>query len=679
MINRKLIVCYTTVLCLCMSSLGSFAQDKAKHTLPKLTPADFTLPNTPIIDSNSNAVILANVGEVRFVGNKNDWFSYVYTQQTRIKILNKQAFDLATIAVDLYGPKDGDIEKLSNVQASAYTLQNGQLQETKLDLKDIFQTRINSYYTEAKFSIPGVREGAIIEYTYTKTSAYDFDLPAWEFQWEKYPCLSSEYHVDIPQTLSYVVLRQGVHPYSLDKGSTGSTSYRVTQKDDDRGLGTPGQELIVTATTIKHDWGMKNIPAFRTEPFLTTPKNYIDKLSFQLSSIYNGQESFAKANSWAKATEELLGDPQFGGALKEDDEAIGELADKIDAAGDPLAQAKTVYYYVSQHYTCTNHYDKYVRTNLRDVIRNNSGTVGEINLLLTGLLRKKGIQADPVLLSSRDYGYNLVKYPMLDKLNYVIVRTQIDGKVYYLDATRPQLGFGMLTGDCYNGHARIISNKDSGSVFFEADSLKESSLTMVIMGPTDKGMSGSWQSTAGKQQSYLIRRRVREHGMDQYFKDIQTSYGDDADISNGGIDSIGKLEEPVNVHYDFLIKSEPLGASVLYFYPIMGEGWRENPFTAAERKYPVEMNYVMDQTYVFSMDVPDGYVVDELPKSTKVALNGDQGSFEYLIQNQDGRIQLRCRLRLNKAWFPAEDYSTLREFFTYVVKKEDEQIVLKKK
>jgi len=42
-------------------------------------------------------------------------------------------------------------------------------------------------------------------------------------------------------------------------------------------------------------------------------------------------------------------------------------------------------------------------------------------------------------------------------------------------------------------------------------------------------------------------------------------------------------------------------------------------------------------------------------------------------------IQMRCRLRLNKAWFPAEDYASLRDFFTYVVKKENETIVLKKK
>ncbi len=49
-----------------------------------------------------------------------------------------------------------------------------------------------------------------------------------------------------------------------------------------------------------------------------------------------------------------------------------------------------------------------------------------------------------------------------------------------------------------------------------------------------------------------------------------------------------------------------------------------------------------------------------------------------MIGKTDDGLQLRCRLKLNKANFEPEDYQTLRDFFAYVVKKEDEQIVFKK-
>jgi len=63
----------------------------------------------------------------------------------------------------------------------------------------------------------------------------------------------------------------------------------------------------------------------------------------------------------------------------------------------PHLPGKAVFYYLQEHLTCTNHYDKYIRTNLRDGIKKNSGTVGDLNLLLVAMLRQKGFTADPVL------------------------------------------------------------------------------------------------------------------------------------------------------------------------------------------------------------------------------------------------------------------------------------------
>ena len=112
---------------------------------------------------------------------------------------------------------------------------------------------------------------------------------------------------------------------------------------------------------------------------------------------------------------------------------------------------------------------------------------------------------------------------------------------------------------------------------------------------------------------------------------------------------------------------------------MMSEAYKENPFKAAERVYPVEMPYGFDETYVLNMDIPAGYVIDEVPKSTKVTFNGDEGFFEYLIAKDDNGLQFRSRIQLKKANFKPEDYATLRDFFAFIVKKQSEQIVFKKK
>jgi hypothetical protein len=78
------------------------------------------------------------------------------------------------------------------------------------------------------------------------------------------------------------------------------------------------------------------------------------------------------------------------------------------------------------------------------------------------------------------------------------------------------------------------------------------------------------------------------------------------------------------------------------------------------------------------MEIPKGYKVDEIPKSTRVKLNENDGMFEYLVSASNGRIQLRSKLAMNKATFAPDDYETLREFFGHIVKKHAEQIVFKK-
>ncbi len=672
------VACASLTLFLCLIQSYSFSQEKSKVQFGKVSPADFALPPSPAIDTNTNAVILSDIGSVHFVGNKHSFFSYVYQRQTRIKLLNKRAFeDLASVVVG-YRKQDEASAKLDKVSASTYNLENGQVVETKLAKTDIFETRINKWYVEDKFTLPAVKENSIIEYTYTVTSPYDDEFPSWEFQSKDYPCLWSEFQINVPQALLYVLVKQGIHAYTVDKGSEGQANYSLTKPPENYYAAQP-ENFNVSATTVIHRWVMKDIPAFREEEYLSTADNYIDKIEFQLSKTSDGETYTDHKNSWKQATEELLNDEDFGGTLDEDDGLISAaIAQATGSSSDPLEQARDIYYFMTSHFTCDGYNNFYLRTDLRDVIKKNSGSVGDINLLLIAMLRKKGLRADPVVLSTREFGYNLVTYPILKRLNYVVVRLKVDGKVYYLDAAHSQLGFGQLPGNCYNGHARIISNTDSGSVYFYADSLNEKKFTLVILTNTDKGMEGSFQAILGHEESYLLRRRLGVEKETDYFKLIQASFGDDLHISNGGVDSLTKPEEPVKVHYDFRM-NETAGQSPIYLNPMWWDNSRENPFKAAERKYPVEMPYLKDEMYIFSMEIPDGYVVDEMPKSARVALNGNQGSFEYLIGQQGGMIQLRCHLKLNRATFSPDDYSTLRDFYAYVVKKEAETIVLKKK
>jgi hypothetical protein len=113
---------------------------------------------------------------------------------------------------------------------------------------------------------------------------------------------------------------------------------------------------------------------------------------------------------------------------------------------------------------------------------------------------------------------------------------------------------------------------------------------------------------------------------------------------------------------------------------MFGEGYRSNPFKSAERLYPVEMPYATDETFLLTLQVPEGYVVDELPKQIRARFDEEGKSFfEYLVQVSESTISLRSRVKIDRAYYEPGEYEGLREFFNLIVKKHSEQIVFKKK
>jgi len=251
----------------------------------------------------------------------------------------------------------------------------------------------------------------------------------------------------------------------------------------------------------------------------------------------------------------------------------------------------------------------------------------------------------------------------------------------FLDASDPNMGFGKIPLDCYNGLAEIIYEQHNDSLYLYPTDIKEPDVTSVLLVNDDKGNgeSGSLESTLGYYESYDLRNSYKEKdGEKKYLKDLQTHYGPDVTITNLHLDSLSQLEEPVKINYDVDF-TNGFDGDIIYFNPVIKGAYKENPFKASERKYPVELPYPIDETYDLTMDIPNGYKVDELPKSVQATFNGFDGIFIYQMIKDAYTVQLHMQLKINRAFFAPGDYNSLRDFFTMVVKKQSEQVVFKKK
>lgn len=651
---------------------AGWSQDKLKIKFGNVTPEDFKT-KVYAVDSNASAIIIADIGSTEIIGNQKGTFSLLFKNYRRAHILNKNGYNIANVEIRLYTNGEAE-EELQNLKAVTYNLENGKVVETKLEVKSqVFKDKVNKNTVIKKFTFPNIKEGSIIEYEYKQESDFVFNLEPWEFQGE-YPRLWSEYNFAMPSFYNYVTLTQGYHNYHIKTSSSRRGNYTWS---DSRNTGATERSTF-TANITDYRWVMKDVPELKEESYTSTLRNHIAKIEFQLATLGDPFAYRQVMATWPMAAKDMLEDEDFGEPLQKENDWLNDVMKLArGTATTPMDKAKNIFTWVRDNFTCTNNGTQ-LQQPLKNILKNKNGNVAEINLLLTAMLRKEGIDADPVILSTRAHGYTHAIYPLMDRFNYVITRFELEGKEFFLDASEPGMGFGKLGAKCYNGHARII-NKEARAIELDASTVKEVKNTTIFIINDEKNKSiGSVQYTPGYFESHRLRGLVKEKGNEQLFSDIRKTLGEEIKVSNTKIDSFNRNDESLYITYDIDLFEQR--EDIIYFNPMLGREIKDNPFKTEQRLYPVEMPYSIDETYNLQLDVPGGYVVDELPKQAVIKFNDQEDAlFEYRLSLSGDRISFRSRLLIKRAYFNPEEYEVLREFFALIVKKQNEQIVFKRK
>jgi hypothetical protein len=670
------------------------AQDKLPIKFGKVTAADFTI-KSPLIDTGTHAVVIADVGISEFMANASDQsFSLLFKHKKRIKIISKNGFDAATVSIPLYVSSAGKEEKLEDLKAYTYTLEGDKVIEVKLEKENIYTEKVNKHWILRKFTFPAVKEGCLLEYSYQVKSDFIFNLQPWEFQGQ-YPVLWSQYEANIPEFFKYVTLSQGYHAFAVNNSTQSVTSFTFTERRSAEDVVSGGSGRNTTnllsgpgISTFKlngkidyHTWIMKDVPALKEEAFTTTIKNSISKIEFQLSQVaFPNMMPKNYMDNWEKVAEEMRNEEKFGDPIRGFNNWLNdELAGVTGSVTTEKDKARKVYEYVRNNFTWNGESRLYLTTGLRDVFKNKSGSSADINLLLIAMLRNRGLNVNPVILSTRQHGFTHELYPLMDRYNYVIAALHVGNENIYLDATHPRMPFGKLPPHVYNGHAREITAETAAPLTFSADDIVEKTTTTVFIANIENGkVEGSYTQKKGLYQSLQLRNKLLKTALPDYQKELAAQWPDEVEIVKIEVDSLKKIDEPVAVNMDLNLKAFENKEDIVYLGPMLGEAMTKNPFAAAERFYPVEMPYTFDDSYTLTMQIPAGYKIDELPKSVRLNFNENEGMFEYLISASGTNISLRCRLQLKRANFDHEDYQSLRDFYSFIIKKQAEQIVFKK-
>ncbi len=635
-------------------------------------------------DPEANATVLYRSQEIKFEYIESKGFVQKNDIHERIKIYNKDGFDQATKVIKLYNESNELKESLTGFKAYTYNLEGNKIIDDKLKSEGIFEEETNRYWLYTKFTMPNIKEGCVIEYKYTIESELiriddiefqqeipirklDFKMSTPEFyNYAKYPNVKAAYYPKLNETYKETtVFLSGEMQTKISHNPTRGTRSDFSKNE------WKYRENITTANLV-------NIPAIKNETHVSNIDNYRAIMKMDLSSIhYPDQVRRNFTTNWEKVTKTIYESNDFGEQLKKSGYFSDDLSSAIAGATNPIEQTYNIFNFVKTKVKWNGLHGYYADLGVRQAYKQGVGNVADINLILNAMLREAGLDANPVLVSTKDNGIPV--FPTRSGFNYVICAVKLKEGLVLLDASRNFTSLNVLPVKALNWQGRLI-RKDGSSDWINL-SVQEPSKEIVSLNiklNTDLSATGKVRNQYTDYSALKYRNTFESYSKDDLIKEIESENGL-LQVSNIEVEDLNIPIKPVLLSYEYELKEalEEIGGSY-YFSPLLFLKIKETPFKLQTRNYPIDLDYPTSRKYMVNIMLPEGFQVESLPENQKLQYNSTEGEFTYLIRENGSMLQMIITLDLNNTLILPENYEQFKQFFELLVNKQAEKIVLKK-
>jgi hypothetical protein len=621
---------------------------------------------------DAEAVILCDYAKAYYDMNGTE--KLIVQRFTRIKILKKSGYEYANKTA-YFTVRGNGKEFYSNVKGTTYNLEHGEIIKTKLEKNMISEKMIGKHLGELKFTLPNVKEGSVIEYSYELTSDFLGYIPTWYFQ-NEIPTLWSEFEVKVPSLFDFVRLSQVYRVFDVARVENPQSSL-----DDG----------------INYRWAMKEIPAFKDEAFIASVEDHIMKMEFQLKSV-NYRDGTKKLywDTWNSLIKDLLEDEKYGKFLNKSLPDKNILQTLTAGKTTPKDKALAIYEYVKNNFKCNGRTGLRTRQSFKDLWEKKTGNITEINLLLINMLKEIDIEAIPVISSTRWHGKVFQEYPLIDKFNYTLVYINV-GEEMLLDATEPMLSAGMIAYQALNGRGLLLQKEKSGQpkwVSLQLAKSKNKNSVITVANFTiqaDGIIKGKIDDRFGGYEAIRMRRKALKEGKNDEEDDEEETDLPVRKFVSGEHDEVQKInqytfknleefDKPLDATKNIEVSDySQVNDEFIYFTPLLEYRIKENPLKNATRDFPIDYACPNEQSFYMNFAIPDGYKVEELPKPLRLKWQDESVKFDYSVSVVENKVQLVSKFIITRPIFSKEEYAPLRDLYAQIVAKQEEQIVLKKK
>jgi len=643
--NRTLI--FTILACLILTPGPLIAQDMK---FGKYSPWEFDLTDASF-EPGSDAVVLEEINSSFFSG-----VQLKSEIHRRIKVLKESGKSHADVLLRYYDGKDA-IESIQRLQAQIVNRENGTENIIKLSKSDFFEVDAGDGYKEIRFTFPEVKEGSILEYAYNKLDKSILFVDGWVFQ-NDIPTIKSSYSITIPEFLDYRMLAQGAKVIT--------SKY----KSGPDGL---------------YQWKLTDLRSVKAEPYMNHFADYLEKVQFQLAG-YKSQSTNVLGET-ESGYEKMFGnwqeladffrDRKAFSSYTSPDKNVSKTLAVTDSTGKTKTEILQEYYsYITQNFTYDGKGGIVPDQLLKDLLVNKKGNRAEINLALMTLLNASGIEAHPVLISSKGNGRSdLVTFPFADQFNHLMLVVNTEDKLHFVDACNPSRPLGYLPLDFHVNDGLLLMEKESGLMPIEIE--HRSGINQVVEIKADQ-KTGFLTTTNLRFMDYDAVGYgdiTQKEALESFKKRILIAPEENVIQFDPSIKTIAKrhvLETTVQTRENY-----GEGENV-FIQPFVVSRWTENPFTADSRTFPVDFNYTVNDRYSATIIIPEGYELDDYPENISLTIPDGTLSFSYHTVAMSDNIQVNAVFSIKDNFVIAENYPNLKYFMEILTSKLKDPIILQK-
>jgi hypothetical protein len=259
-----------------------------------------------------------------------------------------------------------------------------------------------------------------------------------------------------------------------------------------------------------------------------------------------------------------------------------------------------------------------------------------------------------------------------------VAYVSIGEEFYLVDATDPLRPYYVLPFDCLNDAGRLISQYQSKFVSLRNHEKNDITAKLNLVIDAAGNLTGDLENRYKDYSAYNIRKIVKMESEEGYFDMIRSVSGN-LTISGFRLenakDPYSDLVEKCNVK---VTNGAQIAGDQIIFNPFISLTGTQNPFILQERKFPVDFGCPQSSSYSLTVKIPEGYTVVEKPADLTYNEGGADMKYDFKCVQDGDHLLLNSSFIINKTLFLPSEYNSLRSFYSKMIQKQSELIVLKK-